>query len=153
MYKPLPRERRVITAARRAVKRKTKQQRAAKAPRSHSDIVVDIAKSEARCAVGSSMVACLVPNSKSFRPHTGQLLHPKGQLALQGIWSQDFSSLRGIDGGPRQLANWAGNAMSTTVLVAVFVAAGAHFPELMSANEEGLGAEKRKKAGEGEEKS
>lgn len=72
----------------------------------------------------------VLPNSKNYRCKTGEVLAPKGMLALQGVWSQDFDDLDSHE--PSLLADLAGNAMTVPVVMAVFTAASAVHPALLS---------------------
>ena len=71
----LPRERRVLKVARSRLARP-----------SIDDYVADVAKSDTRVPVSLRSVPCVVPNSRMYRPRTGQRLLPRGMLALQGIF-------------------------------------------------------------------
>lgn len=69
-YKLLPREKRVVDAA----VRRCKKGSARELPK---DILVDVAKSEARCPYALSASTPVLPNSKAYRRSTRQLLEPK----------------------------------------------------------------------------
>ena len=126
----LPRERRVLKVARSRLARP-----------SIDDYVADVAKSDTRVPVSLRSVPCVVPNSRMYRPRTGQRLLPRGMLALQGIFPHDFPALQSDVGGGHcgHWASLAGNAMTTTVVLAVFTATCAHAPELLGGHWDGVG--------------
>ena len=126
----LPRERRVLKVARSRLARP-----------SIDDYVADVAKSDTRVPVSLRSVPCVVPNSRMYRPRTGQRLLPRGMLALQGIFPHDFPALQSDVGGGHcgHWASLAGNAMTTTVVLAVFTATCAHAPELLGGHWESVG--------------
>ena len=61
--------------------------------------------------------------------------------ALQGIFPHDFPALQSDVGGGHcgHWASLAGNAMTTTVVLAVFTAMCAHAPELLGGHWDGVG--------------
>ena len=91
------------------------------------DVFIDIAKSEARVPVCTNATSCIVPNSRPYRLLESRILQPEEVMALQGIWEEDFPALSSFAQKKMTLVrDLAGNAFTTTVCMAVLIAALTH---------------------------
>ena len=111
---PNKRERLVIKAAKLKLKgRKT-------APIARDDVLVDLAKSEARAPVNLNATPCLVANSRMWWDNQRRFLSAEEGMSLQGIFASDFPQLKSFLRSQSSLCrDMTGNAFSMSVCTAV----------------------------------
>lgn len=95
----------------------------------HSDIVIDVAKSEQRAPKCINATSCIVPNSLPYRLQTQSILTAEQVHCVQGIYIEDFPALTRYAREHKSLTrDLAGNAFSTTVCMAVVICCLLHAP-------------------------
>jgi DNA-cytosine methyltransferase len=93
------------------------------------DVIADINKGELRGAHGADVAPTIVANSLPYRVKEKRVLEPMESLALQGIFPEDFPAMEDFSTGSETfLRDLAGNAFSTTVCMAMMLAALCHAP-------------------------
>lgn len=111
---PNKRERLVIKAA----KLKLKGRKTARIAR--DDVLVDLAKSEARAPVNLNATPCLVANSRMWWDNQRRFLSAEEGMSLQGIFASDFPQLKSFLRTQSALCrDMTGNAFSMSVCTAV----------------------------------
>ncbi len=112
---PNTREKRVIKAGKLKIKGRKALSKAER-----DNVVVDLAKSEARAPANGNATPCLVANSRMWWDQEERFLSAEEGMALQGIFPSDFPQLKSFLRTQSALCrDMTGNAFSMSVCTAV----------------------------------
>ena len=94
-----------------------------------ADVFLDVAKSEKRSPFCEDATTCIVPNSLPYSLKEKRFLETEEVMAVQGIFKEDFPAmLNFIENSTCLVRDLAGNAFTTSVCIAVCIAAFLHGP-------------------------